>query len=110
MKILTGENLGSPEYRLGDWTGRLVGARNKIAPWVEVKYGSQRFETSVLEGQSSDQVRFEEAFAFPYRSDFSRKKQCVKFRMFDNRGAVQASLRGDPMIWEATLQFSPSFV
>lgn len=101
VEILTAENLGSPEYRVGDFTSSLFGGKKKLSPYVEVTYGLEHAQTRVLEGISNGRADFGEVLSFPYRSN-SSEGQRVEFSVFDAR-QVQAVVRGDPMIGKASL-------
>lgn len=104
VEILTAENLGNAEYRVGDFTTSLFGGKQKLSPYIEVKYGLEHAQTRVLKGQSSGQVDFGEVLSFPCRSNHPAG-QTVEFSIFDARG-VQAMIRGDPMIGKASLEIT----
>eukprot|EP00746_Dinoflagellata_sp_MGD_P154428 gnl/MRDRNA2_/MRDRNA2_84801_c0_seq1.p1 gnl/MRDRNA2_/MRDRNA2_84801_c0~~gnl/MRDRNA2_/MRDRNA2_84801_c0_seq1.p1 ORF type:complete len:917 (+),score=181.98 gnl/MRDRNA2_/MRDRNA2_84801_c0_seq1:90-2840(+) len=104
VEILTAENLGSAEYRVGDFTTSLFGGKQKLSPYVEVKYGLEQAQTRMLQGQSSGQLHFGEVLSFPCRSNH-RDGQILEFSIFDARG-VQAMVRGDPMIGKASLEIA----
>jgi len=98
VEIFTAKDLGSAQYRAGDFTKSLFGAR-RMSPYIEVKYASERALTRVVQCQEK-RADFGERVCFQYCGN-SSEGQRVEFNVYDARQA-QAVIRGDPLIGGAS--------
>lgn len=104
IEVLQVANLGDPEYRFGDLTsGLLVGSGPSVV-YVELSLGSRTVPTaSVNIPRGCKNAAFwDERHLFVHRGE-----QDLHIQVRDKRG-VQAALRGDPMIGEATVHLDLS--
>lgn len=100
VEILTAENLGSPEYRVGDITAGFFAKARALHPYVEVHCGGLKVNSQVYEAKPGGGATFAETLSLDLDSGGLQGDMKVTLIVRDQRG-VQAALRGDPMIGEA---------
>eukprot|EP00746_Dinoflagellata_sp_MGD_P167914 gnl/MRDRNA2_/MRDRNA2_98901_c0_seq1.p1 gnl/MRDRNA2_/MRDRNA2_98901_c0~~gnl/MRDRNA2_/MRDRNA2_98901_c0_seq1.p1 ORF type:complete len:372 (+),score=62.91 gnl/MRDRNA2_/MRDRNA2_98901_c0_seq1:68-1183(+) len=106
LEILNAHGLSDGEYRFGDLTSGLLGAK-ELNPYVVVKLKHQKQQSSPVKGTAAREGNPEPkswTAAFGWKTIFEVPPgaQQLTFQVFDKK-SWQALLRGDPLIGEATL-------
>lgn len=105
VEVVTASNLHTPQYRVGDFTRRLVSGAKALRPniYLQLQLGERTVRTDVAENaRDNKSACFMSGRAlFAYSGEI---ELCV--RAYDQRG-VQALFRGDPLLGEGTVRLEP---
>lgn len=109
LGVLRAVDLDRPTYRVGNIARSLISGQVKIAPYVVVEAGRGQRPAETATG-TEDVVgvyQFGTQLKFPLPQGATQESMCgreVEFRVHHRVPAIQASLRGDPLIGVASFR------